>query len=863
MSDDLKRTALPEKLRAQLADFRRKLWRVKVLEALAAGCIGLLVSFLLVYGIDRLLPTPGWARLLVLLGGLSMFAVFAPYWLHRWVWRRRSEGEIARLIARRFPGLGDRLLGVIELEGQTAGAEALSPRLREAAMDAVAAETAGRDLAGALPPQKHRVWSLVALLCFAGAAVLMVATPQAARNALVRWLLPLAGTERYTFAKLENPPRKLYVPFGEAFDVRLRLAGGSEAHPRSGTGRYGDQPEVSAMLAEGNYSFTFPGQQERGVIEFRIGDLIHRTEIEPLVRPVVEEMRAVITPPEYFGGAPREEDLRTGSVSAVEGGTVEIVLGLNRAIRSATFGPVRTADGKTEPAGNPQWDGAVVTGPPLAVGDGVLEVPVSWTDEFGLGGEPGFSVRIDGRKDAPPSCYLQGTERQIAILPEETIDFEVLSEDDFGLAASGFEWKGEDGRPGAVKSAAGELELARGGADERSLLRPGSFSPVAFGVEPQKILLRGYAEDRFPKRGRVFSEPVTIYVLTRDEHAQLVKNRFDREITGLEDLARREQGLLDENERLGRLEGAELMAEENRGRVRKQQDEEAETSRRLGEAAEALEKLFKDAARNEEIDKETLKKMSGSMETLLGLSKEEIPQLREHLEAAADEAAEASRAAKEMDGAVEQQTKALEKLRQAIKQASDANETMEAGTFANRLKKAAADEKAIVSSVVSAFNRLLGLEIPRVDPSDVRRLGEAAKQQAVIGSDVRWIQEDLAHFIARTKAEGFEEVRKEMNDSGIDTGLEEIRAKLGENKSFEAAEAAERWAGKLAAWAGKIGEAGKNSGGAGGGGSPDAEDEDFEFMLRVMKMVQKELDLRARTRSLEQMLRDSRRSPGR
>jgi hypothetical protein len=39
----------------------------------------------------------------------------------------------------------------------------------------------------------------------------------------------------------------------------------------------------------------------------------------------------------------------------------------------------------------------------------------------------------------------------------------------------------------------------------------------------------------------------------------------------------------------------------------------------------------------------------------------------------------------------------------------------------------------------------------------------------------------------------------------------------------------------------------------GGGGSP--EEQDFEFMLKVMRMVQAEQDIRSRTRSLEQMLR--------
>jgi hypothetical protein len=92
-----------------------------------------------------------------------LFGVFAPYWLHRWVWRQRRENQLARLISKRYPGLGDRLLGIIELQDQEGNEDTLSPRLREAAMAAVAAETGRRKLDEALPPQRHRRWALAAM----------------------------------------------------------------------------------------------------------------------------------------------------------------------------------------------------------------------------------------------------------------------------------------------------------------------------------------------------------------------------------------------------------------------------------------------------------------------------------------------------------------------------------------------------------------------------------------------------------------------------------------------------------------------------------------------------------------------------
>jgi len=57
--------------------------------------------------------------------------------------------------------------------------------------------------------------------------------------------------------------------------------------------------------------------------------------------------------------------------------------------------------------------------------------------------------------------------------------------------------------------------------------------------------------------------------------------------------------------------------------------------------------------------------------------------------------------------------------------------------------------------------------------------------------------------------------------------------------------------------AGGGGGGGWVGGGGGAGGAPDAEDEDFEFMLRVMKMIQSEQDLRAQTRVLEQLRRST------
>ena len=857
---------IPESLRRQLAEFRRHLWRIKVMEAVAAGMIGLLLSFLLVFGLDRVWQTPGWTRLLILAGGVSLFGLFAPYWLHRWVWRQRREAQLARLIARRYPGLGDRLLGVIELQNQSESADSLSPRLREAAMEAVAAETGRRRLDDALPPQRHRRWALAAMLLAATTAAVLTITPRAGLNALQRWLMPLSATERYTFTRLENAPSYLPVPFGEAFEVTLRLAQDSEQWPPTAVGRYGLQPPVSATLEGETYTFTFPGQQDPGTVVFRIGDLRHQMRVEPLTRPSTQAVRAVVSPPEYLGIGERTQDLNTGVLSVVEGSRVRIELEMNRPLSAGSYGPSQSlnANGENKEsshvshAGDLLMQGAQAATPSFEIGNEAFELPFQWRDTHGLQGESGFRLRIDALKDAPPTCYLQGMDRQRVMLPEETIDFEVLCEDDFGVKSAGIEWSGQFTRPTDESPSSGSIQLGEGSADQRRLLVNAAFSPAAFGISPQKITLRGYTEDRFPERGRVYSEPIVIYVLTRDEHAQMLKNLFDRQITELEDLARRELGLLEDNERLDKLDGESLQAEDNRTRLAEQEREEAESARRMEDLKQRMEQLMKDATRNGDIDKDTLRKMAEALKSMQELAEQDVPAVRDKLADSQQPSNTAEKSKQDLGDAIEQQRDVVAKMQDAIEKANDANRRFEAGTFVNRLKKAAGEQNGIVGSLREGFERMLGLKTPALDPSDNRRLEENSRQQMQTASDVRWIQEDLAHYHARTQDESFRKIADEMRTSGIDLALEEIRIRLADNRSFEAAESACKWADQLNAWAGMLeGNRDDAGGGGGGGGAPDTEDEDFEFMLRVMKMIQQQQDLRARTRALEQLRREN------
>ena len=101
---------LPESLRDQLLDFRRRVWSTKTVEALAIAACGLLTAYLAVFAIDRALETPAWVRG-ALLATAVVIGMVVPLYAYRWIWRRRRLEQLARLLSQKQPQAVFDLLG--------------------------------------------------------------------------------------------------------------------------------------------------------------------------------------------------------------------------------------------------------------------------------------------------------------------------------------------------------------------------------------------------------------------------------------------------------------------------------------------------------------------------------------------------------------------------------------------------------------------------------------------------------------------------------------------------------------------------------------------------------------------------------
>lgn len=887
-------TPIPKELKKQLAEFQRQLWRTKIVEAILAGFFGLIISFLVVFVLDRFIATPPLARLGILIAGTSLFAIFAPLMMRRWIYGHRKEGQLARLISKKFPKLGDRLLGVVELQDQKESHKTLSPELRAAAMAHVARQVGKKDMGEALPICHYKKLGLGVAL---GALCVILGfsfAPKAGSNALKRWLLPLSGTERYTFTQLDlsGLPNPYTVPYDEPFVIIVPLKEETDDRPAIATARYGLQDWLETDLGEKGYRFEFQGQQSSDVLTLRVGDALHRIRIEPEIRPELTALDAKVTLPAYLQIETKTIDIRSGTLSALAGSKIELEGTFSRDLKSAT-GTVSALPpddeivstfeeaSKTEteqPAPLPDPTPLEltifedrITSSPIELGEFRVEIPLQWTDVKGLESSTSFNLKIQTAHDQAPLVYTQGIERQIVILAGETLEFEVLTEDDYGIQEIGLMWQGEFTKPTDESPASGELLLKQGSPSNSRLSELAIFSPKTHGIVPQKLTLVGYAQDFKPERERSLSEPIIIYILTEDEHAQLLKQRFDRLIGELEDAARREQNNLDTNERLDQLNKPEdLQNEENKEKLAQQEDAEDQNAEKMEEITKKMEELFKDAARNKSIEKETMKKMADSLQNMKELAKQDLPEIEKKLNESQDNKSTPEKAKKDLQEAIEKQKEALKKMQETIKKANEANNNFEASTFINRLKRAASDEDGISNKLVSsmtgqnseskkAATPLLGAaaESDTFDPVFRRMIEMLGTQQRRTGSDVNWIQEDLANFYARTQKEIHKEIVDDMKKSEISLKLEGLQTRISKNRSFTAALEAKKWGAQLREWAKKLeGTPPDAAGGDGGGeGGANPEEKDFEFMLKVMRMVQAEQDIRSRTRSLEQLMR--------
>lgn len=607
------KTELPPILEAKLADFRQRVWTVKLIEGLLAAGFGLAMSYLLVFALDRVMETPVWLRASLLIAGALTLGLGLPLKWHRWVWRQRQLEDAARLLKRTFPRLGDQLLGIVELSRHEDAAR--SERLVQAAMAQAAEAVKDKDFTHAVPEAKHVQWGWAAGVTALLAVAALTLLPDAAWNALARWATPWRDVERFTFAKIEKLPERLVVPYAEPFDLKVHLQKDTRWSPGQAKARIGDQPVVLSGLKESAYPLAFPPQKTDSELKLSLGDVRKTLSVLPRTRPELTTLSIRTRLPKYL-------QYKTEPVTEVHGGSVSVLKGAEAALEATASRELASAevDGAKEKVSGAK----IVT--PLRKIDSDVEKRVMWQDRDGLTPREPLVLRINAIEDEAPRLAARRETPEQVVLDSEVVAFDVNVEDDFGIRRTGLEWRSvNDGKTKGDKiAAAGEPE-------KKTLAAKATFSATRDGVEPQTLEIRAWAEDYVPNRKRSYSAAFLLHVLNKTDHALWLTEQFGKWLESARETYEREQQLHATNKELREMTAAELDRPENRRKIAQQASAENANATRLGALNQSGRSLVEQATRNDEFDANRLESWATMLQSLQDIAKKRMPSVAELL----------------------------------------------------------------------------------------------------------------------------------------------------------------------------------------------------------------------------------------
>jgi hypothetical protein len=619
------KTTLPPELEAKLADFRRRVWMVKLAEGVLAGLFGVGLSYLLVFVLDRFYETPAWVRGCILLAGGATLGIGLPLKWHRWVWRQRRLEDVARLLRIAFPRLGDQLLGIVELVRMEEGTSGRSERLVQAAIAQTAEAVKGRDFTGAVPHAHHRQWGGAAAAVAGLATLAFVLVTPAAQNALLRWIAPWRDVERFTFANVEPLPASLVVPYAEPFNLPVRLSAGTRWSPGQGWGRIGDEPQVEARLASGVYPFTFPPQKQDATLALSLGDVRKSVLILPKTRPELSEIKVHLRLPDYLGyKSEQTAEVRDASVSVLKGAEAAFEAKAVRDIASATM------DGKTQQV---EKD-TIVTGYEPVTAD--VERQFDWKDHDGLTPHDPLVLKVNAVEDEAPTIVARRESLEEVVLDSEVVTFDLTATDDFGVKVVGLDWVGSLTQNDGKTPVSGEKVAAVGAPEKKEEEARATFCAIREGVAPQTLEVRAWVVDYLPGRPHVHSAPFILHVLNKTDHALWLTEMFGKWLEAAKESYETEQQLNQTNKELRALSPADLDRPENRRRVSQQAAAENANASRLDSLTQSGRNLVEQATKNDEFDAKRLESWAAMLKTLQDIAANRMPSVSDLLKQAAN-----------------------------------------------------------------------------------------------------------------------------------------------------------------------------------------------------------------------------------
>ncbi|MBN1863867.1 MAG: hypothetical protein JW808_03090, partial [Victivallales bacterium] len=738
--------------------------------------------------------------------------------------------------------LGDRLLGAVELaQSDSADDGSISEELKEAAIRKIAEQTSGMDFCRDISMRRALAVCGVMFVLLAACALLFWFFPEAALNSARRWSRPFASIGRYTFVVLCGHESPCYVPKGEAAELSVGLDSRSVWRPRWLHYGLPGYASGSALFENGEAKFKLESVHEDCDIRVRAGDASGILQVRPVHRPALLSLDAGIEYPEYTGRGRVARRLESNVLELLRGAGCSIEGVVSRNLISA----VKVEDGLTTSL---EVLGTKFAYPGVKADEDKI-ISFEWLDDLGFCPARAYDLRVDVVDDSAPFTECPGLSAFSAVLVDEALKLKVVAEDDFGVMAVGVEYYIDGGSSGAGMGQPRDFDLGAGTKSDTRLESEFVFAADMLGIaESSLVVLRSFALDYYPGRNVAFSVPYKFYVLSHEQHLRLLEERLEKIAARLEDLVRREENSLYLNEDIAGLPDEELSSSETREKLKAQIAREMAEKNELMRMSREVMETLRESLRNKKFPDGTAAEWSKIAEELKDVSSGDMESLTSALENASGSLGADPRR-DSMESAVKSQKGLIEKLSKLIGSSSESLVSLALENFVMRLRKESERERGISAALGVILPSIIGLPPGDIEGENRIRLDELLSEQQVAGRNAGHIQDDLSGYFARTRIEAYKAVSDSMEEKQMRRELKGLEDGIAENFTTKSIGMSRAMGDNFAMWADMLVDSGKSKSQDAADGQP--QEIDAEFIIGLLRVIQKEQNLREKTRMLD------------
>ena len=830
-----KYSKLPPNLSENLYKFEKTLIRIELLTASALIFISFFISYVFVVTCERFLELNSQFRWMI--WGLTLFIVMLVFlfWVKKICGQVYSEFKSIELISKYLPLAADHIRGALELSKENEGS---SNALRLAAIDQIDRETKTLDFTKVLSSDSlNKIMKLIyvfLVMIFIG----FIADLNMMMSSMERWMLPWSTTPRYTFVQLENVDKKIIVPAGEDFEIKLELSKISRWVPEKALTSYNGKKWGEHRFANNKVKLKLSGITYRKTLIIKAGDNRKLIEVQPVFRPILSKSYLTVELPEYLNLPTKKRLLKEQNFDILKGSKLQLELHSNTKVKKARW--------KGEPITKVEVDENIMRSS-FVKADVNGSWNCTWKDENKFISAQSYSFQWGVVEDKKPKIEFVNYVPTLAMIADGTIKFQIKSSDEFGLKAVEvwLEVKPMQSKTRELKLI--KINLSKKNKIGKSFLSEYIFSPKSLEIPPQsKVQLKGMCLDDYPNRLAVFSEVCNVYVLGKSEHADLLKDRFRKIVNELDATNLKEEHLLSKHEALSEKSQVSLNSEENKKNTEAIQEQLAQNAKKLKEIQDEMKKLIDESLLNDEIPSKDLEAWMKMMEDMENINENLVPKTQAPLNAAIEKG---SMRKEELQKALGAHKKLLQALKSLPSKAENNLRNMEIRNFMTRLKIASQHEESLISHFKKLIPKIIGLQESQL-PSEVKiKISKFSRDHSSMQEDMKKLKSALYYFYARVSDKVYIEIHDDMESKKMVNKLTELSNLIAKNQLMNAIPELKLWSEQFLDWANKLqlntneNESGENK----------TAEIDLEGLLELLRLIEKQQNLREETINLEEL----------